>query len=86
VYELIIKPSAEKTLDQVPRRFKLRIVVALQKLRTEPRPLGAGKLAGQERIYRIRVGDYRVVYEIEDERLVVLVLRVANRKDAYRGM
>ncbi len=49
-----------------------------------PRPPGVVKLEGDENLWRIRIGDYRVIYEIHDDRLVVVVLRVANRKDAYR--
>jgi mRNA interferase RelE/StbE len=50
----------------------------------EPRPKGVKKLAGAEDLYRIRVGDYRVVFQIQDDRLMVLVVRIGHRKDAYR--
>jgi mRNA interferase RelE/StbE len=50
-----------------------------------PRPPGVLKMSGADNLWRIRIGDYRVVYEIHDERLIVLVLRVAHRKDVYRG-
>ena len=50
----------------------------------DPRPTGVVKLAGDENLWRIRIGNYRVVYEIHDDRLMVLVLRVAHRKDVYR--
>ena len=85
-YELIIKPSAERALDRIPRPDRRRLLDALQALRENPRPVGAIKLAGQERMYRLRVGAFRAVYEIEDDKLLVLVLRVAHRSDAYRGM
>ena len=84
-YELIIKPTAEKTLDKVPFPTRRRIVDAMERLRSDPRPAGVVKLAGDENLWRIRIGNYRVVYEIHDHRLVVLVLRVAHRKDVYRG-
>ena len=83
-YEIIIKPSAEKGLDRLPRSARKRIVEALEKLRANPRPPGAIKLAGEENAWRIRIGDYRILYEIHDKELVVLVVRVAHRKDAYR--
>ena len=83
-YELIIKPSAEKALDRLPRVTRGRLLAALQELRDEPRPSGAIKLTGEEQTYRIRVGDYRIVYDIHDDTLVVLVLRVGHRKDVYR--
>ena len=83
-YELIIRPSAEKALDRLPQATRQRLVNAMQKLREQPRPAGAIKLQGEERTYRVRVGDYRLVYDIHDDKLIVLVLRVAHRKDAYR--
>jgi mRNA interferase RelE/StbE len=84
-YEIIIRPSAEKCLDKIPRPDRRRLVDAMEELRDNPRPAGVVKLAGDENLWRIRIGDYRVVYEIHDDRLVVLVLRVAHRKDVYRG-
>ena len=84
-YEIIIKPTAEKGLDKIPRSARRRIADALEGLRDDPRPAGVVKLAGADNLWRIRIGDYRVVYEIHDDRLIVLVLRVAHRKDVYRG-
>jgi mRNA interferase RelE/StbE len=57
----------------------------MEELRTNPRPPGVVKLAGDDNLWRIRIGDYRVVYEIHDNRLIVLVLRVAHRKDVSRS-
>lgn len=85
-YEVILKPSAEKQLDRFPRQVARRLLDALEGLRRDPRPAGAVKLAGEVNLWRIRVGDYRIIYEIQDERLLVLVLRLAHRKDVYRGM
>ena len=82
-YELIIKPTAEKSLDKLPRPIRRRIVDAMKELRNHPRPAGVVKLAGDKNLWRIRIGSYRMVYEIHDDRLVVLVLRVAHRKDVY---
>jgi mRNA interferase RelE/StbE len=84
LYELIIKPTAEKSLDKLPRPIRGRIIDAMKELRNNPRPVGVVKLAGDGNLWRIRIGSYRVVYEIHDAKLVVLVLRVAHRKDAYR--
>lgn len=83
-YELIIKPSAEKSLDRLPRFVQRRIVDALKGLCGNPRPAGATKLVGDDDFWRMRIGHYRVIYEIQDRRLTLLVLRVAHRKDAYR--
>ncbi|MFN4258292.1 MAG: type II toxin-antitoxin system RelE family toxin [Gemmataceae bacterium] len=84
MYELIIKPSAEKEMDRLPARVRQRIVAALEGLREEPRPPGCAKLHGTDDFWRIRAGQYRVVYTIRDAALIVLVVRVAHRKDAYR--
>ena len=83
-YELIIKPTAEKSLDKLPCSIRRRIVDTMKELRNNPRPVGVVKLTGDENLWRIRIGNYRVVYEIHDTRLMVLVLRVAHRKDVYR--
>jgi mRNA interferase RelE/StbE len=83
-YELIIKPSAEKSLDKLPRPIRSRIVDALKQLCDNPHPAGSVKLTGDENLWRIRIGSYRVVYEIHNAKLVVLVLRVAHRRDVYR--
>jgi mRNA interferase RelE/StbE len=83
-YELIIKPTAEKSLDKLPHSVRGRVVGGLKQLRDNPRPAGSVKLAGDENLWRIRIGSYRVVYEIHDAKLVILVLRVAHRKDVYR--
>jgi mRNA interferase RelE/StbE len=84
-YEIIIKPTAEKSMDKIPRSARRRIADALEGLRNDPRPKGVVKLAGDENLWKIRIGVYRVVYEIHDDQLTVLVLRVAHRKDVYRG-
>jgi mRNA interferase RelE/StbE len=84
-YEIIIKPTAEKGLDKLLRPVRRRIVDALEKLRSDPRPAGVMKLTDEENLWRVRVGEYRIVYEIDDQRVIVTVLRVAHRKDDYRG-
>ena len=82
--EIVIKPAAEKCLDKIPRPVRSRIADAMEELCDDPRPPDAVKLAARENVWRIRIGDYRVVYEIHDERLLILILRVAHRKDVYR--
>ncbi len=80
------KPSADRQLAKLPRDVQRRIVAAVDGLADDPRPQGVVKISGDDNLWRIRVGDYRVVYEIHDDRLVVLVLRVAHRRDVYRGL
>lgn len=83
-YKVILKPSADKALSKLPVEAQRRIVAALDGLALEPRPHGVAKLAGDDNLWRVRVGEYRIVYEIHDGRLVVLVLRIAHRRDVYR--
>ncbi len=84
-YRVLIKPSAAKEIEAVgQKKDRQRIVASIRALSDEPRPIGCEKLVGQSDRYRIRVGRYRVVYSIGDAELVVLVVRVADRKDVYR--
>src|SRR5436305_7017442 len=85
---VFLKPSAEKSLRKLPVSIQKRIVTAIDDLRSDPRPAGCVKLAGAESAdayWRIRVGDYRIVYALRDRELIVLVVRIAHRKDVYRG-
>lgn len=84
-YVVILAPAAQKSLDKIPRNFRRRILDALEELVDDPRPSGCVKLLGEDNLWRIRVGDYRIVYTIDDKKLMVLVVRVAHRKDVYRG-
>ena len=82
-YSLIIKRSAEKEIRSLPSKTRRRVVAKIRSLAEQPRPPGYEKLAGRD-AYRVRVGVYRVVYTIEDDRLIVTVVRVAHRRDVYR--
>ena len=82
-YRVLFKPSADKALRKLPESIQVRIATAAKGLRADPRPRGCLKLKGEGNLWRIRVGDYRVVYTIEDDELIVLVVRVAHRKDVY---
>lgn len=82
-YSVVIKRSAAKELEDVPRKDRVRIVERIEALASDPRPTGAEKLAGNDK-YRIRQGTYRVVYEIDDKVVVVTVVKVAHRREVYR--
>lgn len=82
-YELVFKKSVAKDLRGLPKQDVKRILLRIRSLADDPRPEGCEKLSGQER-YRIRQGSYRVVYAIEDSRLIVLIVKVAHRRDVYR--
>ncbi len=84
-YELRITAVAAKELDGLPRRKDRRAVVGrILALAEEPRPSGCVKLSGGQELYRVRQGRYRIVYAIEDDHLVVIVIRIADRKEVYR--
>ena len=84
-YKVLFKPSADRRLQKLPHDVQRRIVGEVVMLAHNPRPAGVAKLTGDENLWRIRIGDYRVVYEIHDDQLIVLVLPAAHRKDVYRG-
>jgi len=82
-YSVLIKRSAAKELEEVPRKDREKLVTKIRGLAVDPRPQGSEKLTGDDR-YRIRHGDYRVVYEVDDTSVIVLVVRVAHRREIYR--
>ncbi len=84
-YTIIIPKAVQKQLDALPDDIYQRIAVKVQQLAENPRPDGVVKLKGSENEYRIRIGDYRVRYEIEDEELKILLLQCKHRKEVYRG-
>ena len=83
-YSIEIKRSAAKELTQLPPKDRGRIVARIQALADDPRPVGAEKLSGQDR-YRVRKGDYRILYEIEDQVLRIMVVKIGHRRDVYRA-
>ena len=82
-YKLLIKPSAAKEIESLPKTDRLRVVDRIQSLATDPRPVGCTKLSGEEK-YRVRQGDYRILYEIQDHELMVTVVRIGHRREVYR--
>ncbi len=83
LYSLLITKSAAKELEAVPKKDRRRIAERIHKLAREPRPFGAEKLSGDDK-YRIRQGNFRILYEILDRDLVVTIVRIGNRRDVYR--
>ncbi len=83
-YNVELTRTAEKQLRRIAKRDRNRLVEAIRGLADRPRPNGARKLQGYDDVYRIRVGQYRVVYEVFDDRMVVIVLKVGHRKDIYK--
>ena len=82
-YDLRIKPSAVKELEALQAKDRRRIVSRIQDLASEPRPPGCERLSGKAR-YRIRQGDFRILYEIQDREPTVTVVKIGHRRDVYR--
>jgi mRNA interferase RelE/StbE len=83
-YNIEWKSSAAKELRKLPKSVIARVLPAVEALADTPRPDGVRKLSGSENTYRIRIGEYRVVYNIFDRRLVIEIVRVRDRKEAYK--
>jgi mRNA interferase RelE/StbE len=84
-YRIELIRIAVKQLTQLPPRIQIKIKNQINKLQHDPRPDGVKKLSGEDGIYRIKVAkDYRVVYQIKDDQLIVLIIKIGYRKDAYR--
>ncbi len=87
MFEIQFFKSARKGLKRLDTTSKQRIMKAIYALREEPFPAGVKKLKGQsEELYRIRVGDYRIIYTVKDGELLILVLTIGHRRDVYRGV
>ena len=83
-YEISVKKSAVKELGDIPKKELQNIINKIQALSSEPRPQGSQKLSHQEQ-YRIRQGDYRVVYSIDDDNFTVHIIKVGHRREIYRS-
>ena len=84
MYRVLLERSAEKDLTRLSSEMHDRVIATIQALATNPRPPGCRKLAGSKNDWRIRVGDYRLIYEIADAIRIVRVNRVRHRREVYR--
>lgn len=82
-YKLLIKPSATKELEVLLKKDRQRIVTRIQSLSDEPRPPGCEKLSGHD-LYRVRQGNYRVLYSVQDADLVIVIITIGHRREVYR--
>lgn len=82
-YKIEIKRSAFKEIHKLPQSDLKRVLAQIEVLADNPRPMDCQKLSAQEK-YRVRVGDYRILYSIEDDVLIVFIVKVAHRREAYR--
>ncbi len=85
-YRVVFSRKAKRQFLDLPAIVRKRLAPRIDSLARNPRPLGAKRLSGTEDFYRIRVGDYRILYAIEHHELVVLVVKLGHRKDVYRGI
>lgn len=83
-YRIEFASNADKQFRALGKSTQLRLARRINLLANEPRPQGIKKLTGEEDLYRIRVGDYRIVYQIQDKKLLVLIVRVGHRSEVYR--
>jgi mRNA interferase RelE/StbE len=82
-YRLLIKPSAAKELEALPLKDRRRVVARVREPAAVPRPMGAEKLSGHD-LYRVRQGDYRIIYQVFDHDRIVSVFKIGHRRDVYR--
>ena len=84
-YNILFRRSVTKDLDRIPKKDLKRIINIIKSLSDKPRPAGCEKLSGQEK-YRVRKGNYRIVYSIRDKDLTVWIVKVSHRRDVYRKL
>lgn len=83
-YVIVVSKATQKQIDDLPQEIQERVDEKIRSLADEPRPNGAAKLKGSKNEYRIRIGDYRVRYEIDDDKQTIQILQCKHRKDVYR--
>jgi mRNA interferase RelE/StbE len=86
MYAIALKPQAQKFIEKQPKKIQRQLVAKIESLQKDPRPAQSRLLHSDRQIYHLRSGDYRIIYQIRDDRLLVLVARVDNRKDVYKNL
>ena len=84
-FEILFTEKAEKQFKKLQRDIQKRVQIKLLLIAENPRLIGSKKLSGSEDIFRVRIGDYRLIYEIHDDKLILLFLAMGHRKDIYRN-
>lgn len=82
-YKLFLKPSAEKELRRISQPFRGKIITEIMSLAVTPRPFGVKLLRGEERFYRLRQGDYRIIYDVDDAARLVTIIKIGHRREVY---
>lgn len=83
-YQVEIAPAAKRQLKKLVKQTQELIIHRLEQLAENPRPSGVLKMEGEENLYRVRVGDYRIIYEIQDRSLLIAVVKIGHRGNVYR--
>lgn len=86
LYNIQFKPSIHKDLRSLPKNLVTRIMTHIERLESAPIPKQAVKLSNAERLYRIRVGDYRIVYEVDQDATLITIHYIRHRRDVYRNL
>ena len=83
-YRIEVSATAEKQIRKLGKKDQIAVLRGIRQLSTEPRPPNSRKMSGYDDVYRIRVGQYRVLYSVENKKLVIIILKVGRRRDVYR--
>jgi mRNA interferase RelE/StbE len=83
-YSIVFTKAAKRQFDKLPKPAQRQLGDAIESLAADPRPAGAVNLSGEDRLCRVRSGDYRAIYQVEDNRLLILVVKVGHRSKVYR--
>ena len=86
MYTLLIERHAEKGFKKIPKNISNKLIIKIKSLKDNPKPSGCRKITGSENDYRVRIGDYRVIYEIDEKNKQIIILAVGHRKDIYRDI
>lgn len=84
MYQIEILPAARRQLKKLPASARSQILNRIEDLELDPRPPGVVKLEGEDGLYRVRSGDYRILYTIDDDQVFIFVVKVGHRRDVYR--
>ncbi|HJD67570.1 MAG TPA: type II toxin-antitoxin system RelE/ParE family toxin [Rickettsia endosymbiont of Bembidion lapponicum] len=85
-YKIELAPNAQRQLKKLSKQLQLTIVKKLEELKTTPLPVGIKKLSGMDNLYRLRIGNYRVIYQVEHKILLVLILKIGDRNEVYDNL
>ena len=83
-YRIEFSPAAERQFKKIPREVQIRLKHRIDSLTENPFPRGVKKLSAEENLYRLRMGDYRIVYQVQGKALLILILKLGHRKNVYR--